>query len=117
MKVINAYRRRSVPDEHGTWGNDSVKAMVERFPWLEPLVETLRIEDSWSKSKPRGKNAEGWTALFFEDFVRGRGTKISLTIKPARKSLMVPSLPLIEYVLPTLRDLELWIIANIRKRG
>lgn len=112
MKINNAYRYRSKPDEHGTWGNDTVRNMLKRIPWLRPLITELRSEKNWSV--PHRGGANGWSALFFEDWVSGR-LQVSVSFMPSRRNLVVCDLVLDGSALPTMQDIQSWIIKNIRR--
>jgi len=101
-----------VPGEHGTWGNAAVECMLRRHPWLGSLVAELREENVWSA--PHRTGGDGWVALFFEDTIAGQKTTVSLEMKPSRRSLQVPAMPLREEGPPSLLDVERWIIKNIR---
>ncbi len=118
MKVNQAYRYRSVEGEHGTWGNETVESMLEKFPWLTSLVVDLRHEANWPKRRKPGDQYTGWVALFFEDHLVGRPPLVSVSFALfGEKGAIVntPSLPLFEDKQMALADVEKWTKQNIRR--
>lgn len=114
MQVNHAHvYRSSSPAQEDNWGNRTDEYIHKEFLWLGELIKMLQDDSIWSKLHPGGAN--GWTALLFVDYAKGREPKVVLEMKPSGQTLRVPVLPLNKSPMPTMQEMQTWVITNLRR--
>ncbi|MDP3762868.1 MAG: hypothetical protein Q8Q97_02240 [bacterium] len=110
MLVCQTFRRKS-SDGKIWWGNNTIASFLKEFPKLGPLVKTLQREKSWSR--PRGREKRYWSALFYVDYAIDP-PEVRLEMKVPSNTTEIPELRLEMDALPSLRDVERYVLSVIR---